>query len=83
MKAYIEGQIVSMETATFKDAQTQKDVSFNTYYIKGTEGGMLAVNSREDFSRALNVDAVLSVDIRPDPVKPTQFKIKIIDVKTV
>jgi len=53
------------------------------YYIKGAEGGMLSINSREDFSQHLQKDAVLTVDIRPDPVKPTQFKIKIIDVKAV
>jgi len=83
MKAFIEGQIVSVESNTFKDAQTQNDVKFNTYFIKGAEGGMITLNSREDFEDMMLKNAVLTVDVRPDPVKPSQFKIKIIDVKAV
>lgn len=83
MKAYIEGTIKLYEKNSFKDAETQESVEYSTYYVQADQGQTLKLNSKQDFTKFIDEEAVITVDIAADYNSPSKFRVKLIDVKAV
>lgn len=81
MPAYIQGTIKLFEANEFKDAESQEPVKFYTYYVQGTEGNTLKLNSRQDFRQYVDEAVTIAFTLKPDYNKPTLFRVSIIDVK--
>jgi len=81
MKAYIEGTIKLINENSFKDAKTGEPVVFNTLFIQGEDSKVIQLNTRQDFAKFIDRNAVITLDVLPDFNSTTKFRIKIIDVK--
>lgn len=81
MKAFIEGAIKLIEKNSFKDAKTGDPVEYFKYSIQDDEQGVLHINSKQDFSKMLDEQAVFTLDVAADYNSPSKFRVKILDVK--
>jgi len=80
MKAFIEGTIKLFEQNKFKDAETQQPVEYFTYFIQG-DNQTIKLNSKNDYTKTIDKEAVIEVDIQPDFNTPSKFRVKLINVQ--
>jgi len=83
MKAFIEGKIVAVEDATFKDAKSGSDVPYFLHHVQGEDGSLVTIGTRDSHMDMVGKESVITVNVRPSTKNNREFRVQLIDVKPV
>jgi len=83
MKAFIEGKIVAVENATFKDQKTMSDVPYFLHHVQGEDGALVTIGTRDSHMDMVGKETIITVNIRPSQKNQREFRVQLIDVKPV